>query len=258
MAKKKKPVVNPARGFATQSIASKPKPQKDEDAPKDSHDATRKATPTEATESPDLGASTRPNNAATKSNDATKELHELSPEALEKRLEQAELESLVEKYSGRSQRDSSRLASKLQTECRLLRGQAQNISLRQHLPDELILQIIELAKDELSKVRRSSNDRESRNAIFVPEDDKICRVWTLKRTLASLGFSESRVTDAVDYLFENPKRILYHMQGPVWAFEDALDWLALTSSEDDLPVYDTLTGLPKDPASNEPAIGECL
>ena len=96
--KKKKPAANPARGFATTSVASKPKPE-----------ATSSVEPS-GVNTPDTNA-TMP---AAKDDDTTntssaqpeRELHELSPEELEAQLEASELQQFVEQYAAKVRKEN--------------------------------------------------------------------------------------------------------------------------------------------------------
>ena len=76
--KKKKPAANPARGFATTSVASKPKPEKPEDA---------SSVEPSGVNTPSTKAATPATKNDTTTKNAERELHELSPEELEAQLE---------------------------------------------------------------------------------------------------------------------------------------------------------------------------
>ena len=138
--KKKKAPANPARGFATTSIQSK---SRTDQTPVDSADVSGVATPSTKPETP-----TAPGESDTKGSEVPskeRELHELSPGELESQLETAELQQVVEKHAAKVRKETSRQVSRLQTEKRLLRGNADFLSLRGWLPDELMLEIHDLA-----------------------------------------------------------------------------------------------------------------
>lgn len=243
--KKKKPAANPARGFATTSIASKPKVQETSDSAPSSVADT--ATPA-STKRPSTPAQTRAQQ--TKPQDATpthqtrseeKELHELSPEELEKRLEQAELQSIVDKYSAKTLRDATRHVQKLQTDCRLIRSSALPVSARSLLNEQLVDEILELGKHDFQTGRIHSVNEVERRPI--KEDDAIVRLWTLRRALESLGFEASAITSAMKYILRFPPA--FDTEALVWGLNETLDWLVLNSCAKDLPVYEASSGKPR-------------
>jgi ATP-dependent RNA helicase DHX29 len=111
--KKKKPASNPARAVATTSIASKtkelPEPEV-ELAPLNEANNTKE---TQRTEQIAPATSTVVPNEKT-----------LTAEEFEKQLEESELQVLVEKHAQKSKRDAARQKSRLETDRRVLRGQA--------------------------------------------------------------------------------------------------------------------------------------
>lgn len=243
--KKKKPAVNPARGFATQSVASK---SKSDTLDVDSSDATKDVTenPTGGTASPskkeDVTTTTNPSKGQPE-----KELHELSPAELEKRLEETDLQNFVEKHSAKTQRDSARCVTKHQTECRLLRGQAQPLHTRYLLPDIHVMRLLQLASAEVSAGKHFVGDLVTRN---VPvEDDLTVRIWTLQRTLLGLGFTKGHVEAALRYIVRFPPAIDTDVS--VWGLEQCVDWLALNVDEVELPVFDAHTGKVATAAANQ-------
>src|SRR5690242_5635463 len=113
--KKKKPAAAAAaRGFATTSIASKPRV--------DPVDATGTGS-TESPESRGVAASLQNGGAAADSGGAKDE--PLSPEEFERRLEESELQLLAEKHSQKVKREAQRQRARLETDRRLLRSQAE-------------------------------------------------------------------------------------------------------------------------------------
>ena len=230
--KKKKTSVNPARGFATISIASKPK----------SNDTALAAvveastTPLTRTETDtdfvkDTGAVTSP-----------KELHELSPEEFEKRLEESELQTLVEQHALKTKRESARQVTRLQTERRLLRGQAEHLNLRHWLTPEVIEEITEL-------IRRGDGAGGSRLDPDYPpkvatanEEESSVRLWMLQQTLQRLGIPEDRVQQVIQSLTDRTGTYALSLKGAgkdmVCGLEESLDWLALSCDQEDLPSYE--------------------
>lgn len=227
--KKKKPSANPARGFATTSIASKPK---NNDLASES-EAESFIIPLTSTETnTDLVKDTKAVEPPTK-------LHELTPEEFEKQLEESELQSLVEQHASKSKRDSARQVTRLQTERRLLRGQTERLSYRQWLPPEAIENIIEL-------IRRGDGPRDSRldteHTTKIPnEEESSVRLWTLQQTLQALDIPEDRVQQVLQSLID--QRGTYTLtkgaaKETIWGLEESLDWLALNCDPKDLLSYE--------------------
>jgi len=225
--KKKKPVVNPARGFATTSIASKPKAEKEvvsEPIAVTNKEETSKISISVAAETPAIIVT-----------ETERELHELGPDELEQRLEESGLQLIVEKCGAKSQREASRYVAKLQTDCRVLRAQAQGIPLRQMFTSEAVEKALILALEDITDTVSSPEERQSRRVL--PEEDAIARLWTLQRALLSLGFSEANAEEALGHVLK-----LSPSESLIWGLDESLDWLALSLPEEDLPDYDAQTG----------------
>jgi ATP-dependent RNA helicase DHX29 len=223
MAKKKKPAANPARGFATTSIPSKSKPEKVDD-PVASVDVET-ATKTEPN-------SVLENAAASVLPAASTEVHQ-TPEELEAQLERDELQLLVEKHKAKVQRDAARLDSKVRTDCRVLRAQAQNLPLAPFLPDDLKFQLIDLVQREALETGHSAQSNSWSK--IMSEEDTLIRCWTLFEALVSLGISQERIKDAIADLLKNPPST--DTSSYIWGFQQCLDFLALKLDEDQLPSY---------------------
>lgn len=251
MAKKKKPVANPNRGFATTSIASKQKPDKASTAGTSTPDAT--VAKDDGKNSDDLGPSTsHQEQQSDQVSIQQKELHELSPDELEKRLEDAELQRLVEKYSAKTSRDVSRHASKLQTDCRVLRKQAQPLYTRALLPDELMWQILDLARSEIASSDSNNSSILASPGHGSPEEDLTSQVWTLQRSLLAMGFTAEQAEKAVDHVLastavQNPAALM-------WGQDQAIDWLLLNEDDVDLPRIDDRTGQPVRKIEHQPEL----
>jgi ATP-dependent RNA helicase DHX29 len=168
--KKKKPAANPARGFATTSIASKPKPEKPEDA--SSVQPSGVNTPSTKAATP---AAKNDDKVSEPVEGAERELHELSPEELEAQFELSELQQFVEQYAGKVRKESSRHVSRLQTDKRLLRGQSDYMAVRDWLPQDLMQQIVEYA------TQGNNNEPSGATKRILPKgDDLISKVWQLR------------------------------------------------------------------------------
>ena len=226
--KKKKPATNPARGFATTSIASKPRSElpdlelepklhvesvdKSEDGGKVSTEKTIKSTgPIESEQS-------------------------MTAEQFEKHLEESELQLIVEKHAQKAKRDSLRQKTRLETDRRVLRGQAENLSTRRWLPTELMEEILDLMKLE-GKFSGSSTDAPhiSRD---LSEEDLIIRLWTLQQALVDSGFLEDHVASALRHVLDISDRVYSGSKDAIWGLDEALDWFARNCSREELPDYE--------------------
>lgn len=225
--KKKKAPANPARGFATVSVPSKQKT----------------ATPAEPTqpESVSKEASVTPKGPSEEKSQETssaggkQELHQLSPEELEKHLEEAELLSLVEKYASKSKTDASRQVVKLETERRVLRPQAQPLSLVNWLPQELLDEILEKERYELRNPQSAFNGYGNESSKLVSEEEMCSRLWTLQQTLLELGFPESKVDEALKNVPISSDTTSGRDSIP--CLDQAMEWLAMNCDESELPQY---------------------
>src|ERR1700712_2426190 len=98
--KTKKPAANPARGFATTSVASKPRVDA-VDGADETAGSTNVATP--ATADATATATNQSQNGATAP--TTETTKTLSPEEFERQLEESELQLMIEKYAQKVRRD---------------------------------------------------------------------------------------------------------------------------------------------------------
>ena len=234
--KKKKPASNPARGFATTSVASKPRADADyvpESIPptelQDEELQNQKPLPTSSDSAP-------ANQAQLKTT--------LTPEEFEKQLEDSELQILVEKYAQKSKRDALRQKTRLETDRRVLRSQAETLSTRKWLPPELMEEILDLVKTEGRYTGQATEISASKP---VSEEDLTIRLWTLQQALAGAGFVEERINLALRHVLDISDKIGMGTKDVIWGMEESLDWLARESSREELPDYDQrrVTGPPK-------------
>ena len=222
--KKKKPAANPARGFATTSTQSKSKVEAVKDT--DSPDGSDNVTP-DTTSKPAL-----PNgqDGAGPTSDSKRELHELSPEELEAQLEISDLLQFVEKHAFKTRKEASRQVSRLQTEKRLLRGQADFLSVKDWLPEELMQQIVDFIMVDFDQETESTK-RQNQPA----GDELIAKVWGLRLVLLDLDVPVDRVNEATKYLLQHPPSD--DVSGQTWGLVDAFDWLSLHCESDELLEY---------------------
>ena len=235
--KKKKPASNPARGFATTSTASKPK----HDEPKELEDGVRLG----ILDGQVLSTTADDNILMKESSDAQPEkaLCELTPEELESQLENSGLQILVENHGEKTKKDVSRQVSRIQTEKRLLRSQAEHLGIRPWLPPEVMQIITDLLQaQEHSNGYVHGDPTRNRTATSLSEDNVLIKLWVLKRLLPLLGFSEQRTDLALRHLLKTIKvsgqQTLSLGKESVWGFDESLARLALDSEPADLPRFD--------------------
>jgi ATP-dependent RNA helicase DHX29 len=220
MAKKKKPAGNPARGFATTSVASKPKPEK---------------TPPDATEKEQLPSLSKDHvTAAVSAPEAASGAKEpkqetvQTPEELEAQLEHDELQLLVEKHAAKVRRESRRNVLKFQTDRRVLRGQSHSMTAHDWLPHDILDSIIALAQAESN----DSNRRQGPQPLLkvLTEEDAMSKLWTLDLTLRELGFGSNHIEPVLKWLCTNAAAV--DSSASIWGLQEALEWLALDHCED--------------------------
>ena len=239
--KKKKPASNPARGFATTSTASKLK----YDEVKELEGGVPLDVVNAPVPSPTAEDNTRTEDSSNR--EPEKALDELTPEELESQLENSSLQILVETHGEKTKKDVHRQASRLQTEKRLLRSQAEHLAVRQWLPPEmmqLITDLLQTQEESISYFPATSVTQKS--ATELSEDDLLIKLWTLNRLLPQLGFSEQRTKLALHHLLitikQSGPRSLFSGKESVWGLDKCLAWLALDSEPADLPRFDSREG----------------
>ncbi|OTB14961.1 hypothetical protein K445DRAFT_61545 [Daldinia sp. EC12] len=236
--KKTKPTANPARGFATTSIASKPKPRAEidkEPAQTATQEGKLDAPPTPSSRDPNAP----PSNSNSENVPKTSQKEALSPEEFERQLEESELQLLVEKYAQKVKRDAQRQKSRLETDRRLLRGQAEPLNTRKWLPQELMDHILDLIQAE-NRFGASSLAPEGTNGSgkLPSEEDLVIKLWTLQQTLRGANFPEDKVKAVLQHVLDIAATIGSTSKDNIWGLEEALDWLARECTRDELHDYD--------------------
>lgn len=228
--KAKKPAANPARGFATTSIASKARIDPAED-PGDNTPAGNVNDP-----APPTNNAPQPVTNNTK-NEQKAPAEQLSPEEFERQLEESALQLLVEKYAQKVRKDSQRQKTRLETDRRLLRGAAETLNIKKWLPQELMDHILGLIQAE-GRFAASSVSSEGATSRLPPEEDLIIRLWTLQETLENSGFPEDRIQPALQFVLDIAPNIPYNSRSElIWGLEEVLDWFARECSKEELPDY---------------------
>ncbi|KAI1336536.1 hypothetical protein F5Y15DRAFT_202018 [Xylariaceae sp. FL0016] len=236
--KKTKPAANPARGFATTSVVSKPRVDNPTPEPRDA--------PTHSSVAANSGTvPDDPTNISTDLKDTSRQhardKQEMSPEEFEQQLEESELQLLVEKHAAKVKRDAQRQKTRLDSDRRLLRSQAEALNTRKWLPQELMDHIFHLLHAETRFTASSSHAASnSPSASKLPaEEDLTMRLWTLQQTLSSASFPQHRVQSVIQYVLDIAPSVNHaNKDSTIWGLEEALDWLAMESSDDELRDYD--------------------
>ncbi|KAI5462733.1 putative ATP dependent RNA helicase [Mariannaea sp. PMI_226] len=232
--KKKKPAANPARGFATTSIASKPRPEIIEPESKSST-TTAKG---QAGAPPSSQNNAPPSTTSGDARNPTSKEKELSAEEFEEQLKESELQLLVEKYAQKTKRDAQRQRARLETDRRLLRGQADSLNTSKWLPPDLMDHVLNLIQAETRFAASSITSDSSSAGKMAPEEDMVNRLWTLQQTLSSAEFPSERVDAVIRYILDIAPNVSSTNRDSIWGLEEALDWLARECPLDVLPVYD--------------------
>lgn len=238
--KKKKPAANPARGFATTSIASKPRPEVAEPEAKPSGvsktaEGTLDAPPSTSKENAPPSANSSTGDAAAQQNNQEKPL---SPEEFERQLDESELQLLVEKHSQKTKRDAQRQRTRLETDRRLLRGQADLVNAPKWLPPDMVEHILELIKAETRFAGSSLSSENVGSGKLPSEEDMIVRLWTLRQTMAAAGFPEPRVEAALKHILDIAPNVSSAFRDSIWGLDEALEWMARECPLEELPSYE--------------------
>jgi ATP-dependent RNA helicase DHX29 len=215
--KKKKPAGNPARGFATISVPSKPKVVETLAEPEVAEEP-RKEIAIEAVQVSQAASEARP---------STSIAIEQTPEELEAQLELDELQLLAEKHASKTRRESRRQVLKFQTDRRVLRSQSQSMTVHDWVPNEIMDSIIALAQAESN----DSNRKQGPQSLLkiLSEEDAMAKLWILDLTLRDLGFSYDHLQPVFKWLCANAVNI--DASAAIWGFQEGLEWLALDQCE---------------------------
>lgn len=233
--KTKKPAANPARGFATQSIASKARvePINDPTVPsKKGPEPTKSNVPPQPTDTDKTASG------------AEVKKKELTPEEFEARLEESELQLLVEKHAQKTRRDAQRQKQRLETDRRLLRSQAEPINAKKWLPKELMDHILDLIQAEGRFAASSTTSDGASGGKMLSEEDLTIKLWTLQQTLRSSGFPDEKVQPALQYVLDISTSISGSIKDSIWGLDEAMDWFARECPADELPEYESRGGKP--------------
>jgi ATP-dependent RNA helicase DHX29 len=223
--KKKKAASNPARGFATVSLPSKAKV---DDAISESEPA-----PTYVGSVAQSGSESHGTASVSQSLLEPSSYQDMTADQLEVHLEDAELESIVEKSAERVKSEAARQVARLETERRTLRAQAMSLETDDWLTEGLVEEILTLYQS--SEIKHEGARRLPQHDKEMQRDDLLVKLWTLQQVLRLLHIPhEERVLKHVVSLTSDDNLI---SKDYIWGLEGALDWLALHASAEELPSY---------------------
>ncbi|KAG5208188.1 RNA helicase, ATP-dependent DEAH box, HrpB-type [Trichophyton interdigitale] len=235
--KKKKAASNPARGFATVSVPSKVKPSASSE-PVESEEIAHN--PEALAEKLPAGDGQN-DKAAVQPASHKPELHELTSDELERHLEEAELQAIVDKYGTKCKGDAARYSTKMVAERRLLRPQASQLeNVSDWLSPDLLNKILEKEKVEAKKQPVISNkSAEYHGQLGLATEESICvNLWILQLTLLALGFQEVDVHEALKTLLLHGPLEIVSGKDPIQALDLAFYYLALYLDKEKLALYD--------------------
>jgi len=234
--KTKKPAANPARGFATTSVASKPRADVPDSADEAAGTTKNASTPsqTDAAESA-TQSQAEANGGPPPSKEADKTL---SPEEFERQLEESELQLMVEKYAQKVRRDVQRQKNRLETDRRVLRAQAETVNTRKWLPSELMDHIIDLIQAEGRFAASSITTENNTSGKALQEEDLTIKLWTLQETLVAAGFPGDKIEPVLRFVLDIAPNVSTANRESIWGLDEALEWLARECVRDELPDYE--------------------
>lgn len=234
--KTKKPAANPARGFATTSIAAKPRVDTVDSADETAGSLKNDAAPVATNNAQSAAKGKDVVTGVDGSNNGAEKT--LSPEEFEKQLEESELQLLVEKYAQKVKRDVQRQKVRLETDRRVLRGQAETVNTKKWLPPELMDHVLDLIKAESRFAASSTSSELASGGKILQEEDLTIKMWTLEQTLAASGFHGDKIQSVLQFVLDIAPNVSTSNKESIWGLDEALEWLARECGKEDLPEYD--------------------
>jgi ATP-dependent RNA helicase DHX29 len=134
-------------------------------------------------------------------------------------------------------RDAQRQKTRLETDRRLLRGQAESLNAKKWLPQELMDQVLDLIQAE-GRFAASSVSSDGTTSRLPAEEDLTIKLWTLQQTLAGSDCPQERIHPALQYVLDIAPNISTSVKSEsIWGLEEVMDWLARECERDELPDY---------------------
>lgn len=238
MAKKRKAVANPARGFATISVPSKAKPPVAnlEDAVLSKTDDKIPAVP-----EPRGGAGEKVEKEYTI--------------PTEEEQEDFELQCLMEKQGPKVRKETQRIVGKAEAEKRTIRKicfplnheKIFRFNLTRHSskqkPGEATEQHVELGEQILRLAREEDAQINQGGASGWRGEPVLVDGWIVQRALIAMGFPVKRVEEGLQALVGRSINPLGKEKGLELAIEETIEWLALNCAEEELPGFVETSGV---------------
>lgn len=231
MAKKKKPAVNPARGFATTSTPSKVKPP----------------TTLEVVAPSKLEGEAPTASEPVKASGEKIENEYAIP--TEEEQEDFELQLLVEKQGPKVRKETQKIVNKAIAEKRTIRNICSPLKLERifkfnlaryasrQRSSEVVEQEVGLG-DRILELARAESIQSSQGTSKVWKGEAVLiNGWILQRALLAMGFPPKRVEEGLQVLAGTSGDPLSKEKGLELAMEEIIEWLALNCDEDELPVF---------------------
>ena len=254
--KKKKGGANPARGFATTSIASKRQSEVGQND--EAEDGLPGGSSSNAT-GDNVGTGSSSRSGELQSQPLDKPLHQMSPQELETHLEEANLQNILDVHGLKTNQQVSRQVSKMTTENRLLRSQTESLNLHQALSPEMAQDLVDRIYITVEKSVDAST------CPSYSSEELLIHVWRLYLVLRDLHFSSAKIEDALALLVRAHLRGSYRndlsSKDLIWGLDHCLDSLALMHA--DVESYDSLLAAThadyaSDLLADEEALGKAL
>lgn len=228
--KKKKPAANPARGFATVSLPSKPK-----DSPDQGDEAVPRTQKREDADPDGPVAFAASAGQEAQALPAEKRVEHMTPEELELHLEQSELQHLVDSHAARVKSDAARHLAKLENERRQLRQLSERTAIT-GLTEQLMQDVLSSASPILNGVKVL--DRAKGTTVTAAEDDLLLKLWTLREVLMQLQMPS--IDDALTHALTTMRNgRISTADDYLPGLSDILMWYACTQDPTELPDYET-------------------
>lgn len=223
--KKKKAASNPARGFTTTSIASKSK--------QDSQKAEREVEDKEkarGSAKEHLDASSDGATITTSSNPMLR----MSPEDLEKHLEEHELQALIDVSLEKAKKVSSKEISKINHDRKVSRKQANPFYMSSWFSQQTLNIVLNLCRSDQFEWQTLTGRGQTKQN--VSEDDMTMNLWSLQQVLRDISVDESSIHDILVKLCKlSPNS---SPETRLWGLKESLDWLAVKNDPLSTTPYD--------------------
>lgn len=230
--KKKKQVANPARGFATVSVPSKPK---EAALTSDEQDDSSEQNPLANHASMLLDEITTTRSDALNAHpEESKETLKMTPDEFANHLEQAELENLVDEYATRIKDDASRQVTRMNTEKRYLREQAERATVL-GLTEQLWDRVSEY--ESFTSIAELVQDSPGVKFVEIEDVDFLVKIWALHEVVLQLHMPS--IEDVLSHVLLFWKQTGHYISSDYLpGLTETLLWYACKFPSCELPSYE--------------------